>query len=178
MFQITNDQKPFTCRGVLSAVNSIYDPLGFLEPVTVRGRLILRELTTQAEDWDSPLPKDREIDWINWTESLKDLQRFQIPRSYASFSTAGAESKELCVFADASVQAVAAVAYIKLTTHDGRIEVSFVFGKKKLAPQAGLTIPRLELCASVFAVEIAELLVAKMASLLKPSPTTHTVKLY
>ncbi|KAI3370836.1 hypothetical protein L3Q82_007362 [Scortum barcoo] len=50
MFQIEDDQKPFTRRGVLSTVNSLYDPLGFLAPITVHGRLILRELTMQAED--------------------------------------------------------------------------------------------------------------------------------
>lgn len=74
MFQIEDDQKPFTRRGVLSTVNSLYNPLGFLTPITVHGRLILRELTTQAEDWDSPLPKDMEIEWTRWRESLQDLE--------------------------------------------------------------------------------------------------------
>ena len=161
-FQIAGDQKPFTRRGVLSMVNSLYDPLGFLAPVSVRGRLILRDLTMQAEDWDTPLPKDMEMEWSRWRESLQDLKEIQIPRPYASFSTAGAKSKELCVFADASVKAIAAVAYIKVTSHVGQTEVGFVLGKTKLAPQPGLTIPRLELCAAVLAVEIAELIVAEM----------------
>ena len=161
-FQIAGDQKPFTRRGVLSMVNSLYDTLGFLAPVSVRGRLILRGLTMQAEDWDTPLPKDMEMEWSRWRESLQDLQEIQIPRTYASFSTAGAKSKELCVFADASVKAIAAVAYIKVTSHVGQTEVGFVLGKTKLAPQPGLTILRLELCAAVLAVEIAELIVAEM----------------
>lgn len=57
------DKKPFTCRGVLSTVNSLYDPLGFLAPVTIQGRLLLKEPSTQAEDWDSPLPADMEKKW-------------------------------------------------------------------------------------------------------------------
>ena len=161
-FQIENDKKPFTRRGVLSTVNSLYDPLGFVAPVSVHGRLILRELTTQAEDWDSPLPKNMEIEWTRWKESLQDLQDLQIPRPYTSLSTAGAQVRELCVFADASVKAVAAVAYIKVTNHENQPEVGFVFGKAKLAPQPDLTIPRLELCAAVLAVEIAELIVEEM----------------
>ena len=161
-FQIEDDHKPFTRRGVLSTVNSLYDPLGFLAPITVHGRLILRELTTQAEDWDSPLPKDMEIEWTRWKQSLQDLEGLQIPRPYTSFSTSGALRRELCVFADASVKAIAAVAYIKVTSHQEQTEIGFVFGKAKLAPQPGLTIPRLELCAAVLAVEIAEMVVTEM----------------
>ncbi len=98
-----------------STVNSLYDPLGFLTPITVHGRLILRELTKQAEDWDTPLPKDMETEWTRWKRSLRDLEGLQIPRPYTSFSTAGALRRELCIFADASVKAIAAVAYINLT---------------------------------------------------------------
>ncbi|KAI3367313.1 hypothetical protein L3Q82_008361 [Scortum barcoo] len=134
----------------------------FLAPITVHGRLILRELTMQADDWDLPLPKDMEIEWTRWKQSLQDLKELQIPRPYASFSTTGALRRELCVFADASVKAIAAVAYIKVTSHQEQTEIGFVFGKAKLAPQPGLTIPRLELCAAVLAVEIVEMIVTEM----------------
>lgn len=33
-FQVPQTQKPFTRRGVFSAINSLFDPLGFLAPVT------------------------------------------------------------------------------------------------------------------------------------------------
>ncbi|RXN24352.1 hypothetical protein ROHU_022274 [Labeo rohita] len=75
---------------------------------------------------------------------------------------AGALRRELYVFADASVKAIAAVAYIKVTSHQDQTEIGFVFGKAKLAPQPDLTIPRLELCAAVLAIEIAEMVVAEM----------------
>jgi len=53
--------------------------------------------------------------------------------------------REFCIFADASVKAKAAIAYIKVTSHQEQTEIGFVFGKAKLAPQPDLTIPRLEL---------------------------------
>lgn len=56
----------------------------------------------------------------------------------------------------------AIVAYLKVTTQNGKSEVGFVFGKAKLAPQPELTIPRQELCAAVLAVEIAELIDEEM----------------
>lgn len=62
--------------------------------------------------------------------------------------------------ADVSVKAVAA--YPRLTSCEGFIEVSFVFGKAKLAPQPDVTVPRLELRAAVLAVEIAEMILAEM----------------
>ena len=43
-FQISLPEKPYTRRGVLAVVNSLYDPLGLAIPVTLRGRLLLREL--------------------------------------------------------------------------------------------------------------------------------------
>ncbi len=39
-FQVTNSEKPFTRRGVLSVINSLYDPLGLVTPVTIRGRAL------------------------------------------------------------------------------------------------------------------------------------------
>lgn len=153
-FNIPESQKPFTRRGVLSTINSLFDPLGILAPVTVQGRLLLRELVSQGTDWDTPLPEEKFMKWQGWQDSLQELNELNIPRTYASFSLTRAKSTELCIFSDASVKAIAAVAYLKVKAEDGLLEVSFVLGKAKLAPLAELTIPRLELCAAVLATEI------------------------
>lgn len=63
------------------------------------------------------------------------------------------------MFADASVKAIAAVGYLKVADLHGHTDVNFLFGKSKLAPQPDITGPRLELCAAVLVVEIAELIV-------------------
>ncbi|XP_026119086.1 uncharacterized protein LOC113098285 [Carassius auratus] len=162
VFHVSDDDKPFTRRGVLSTVNGLYDPLGFLAPVTIQGRLLLRELTKQGKSWDSPLPEDMEAEWRKWKNSLQDLKELQIPRVCTSIPLSDVQSKELCVFADASVKAIAAVGYLKVTDHHGHTDVNFLFGKSKLAPQPDITVPRLELCAAVLAVEIAELIVEEM----------------
>lgn len=80
-------------------------------------------------------------------------QNLHIPRTYASFPVTQAKTMELCVFSDASVKAISAVAYLRTTYVDGHHEVGFVLGKAKLAPQPELTVPRLEVCAAVLAVE-------------------------
>jgi hypothetical protein len=43
---------PFTRRGLLSAVSSIFDPIGFLSPFTVSGRMLLRKACPEGIDWD------------------------------------------------------------------------------------------------------------------------------
>ena len=48
-FRISMKDKPFTRRGVLSNVNSIYDPLGLAAPVTLEGRKILQQLVAMGK---------------------------------------------------------------------------------------------------------------------------------
>lgn len=161
-FHVPQSQTPFTRGGVLSTVNSLFDPLGFLAPVTIKGRLLLRELTNSNLEWESPLPQEMYEDWKTWQDSLQDLKALHVPRSYVSFSISQAKTTELCVSADASVKAIAAVAYLKVTHEDGHNEVGFVLGKAKLAPVPELTIPRLGLCAAVLAVELSELVTEEL----------------
>lgn len=157
-FQVSTAEKPYTRRGVLSIINSLYDPLGFAAPVSIKGRALLRELSMDAGGWDDPLPERMQEEWSTWKESLKHLEQVRIPRMYTSISFCGAAKRELCIFCDASTKAIAAVAYVKITDTEGKSELGFVFGKAKLAPQQDITIPRLELCAAVLAIEIADLI--------------------
>ncbi|XP_034163934.2 uncharacterized protein LOC117598271 [Pangasianodon hypophthalmus] len=150
--------KPFTRRGVLSTVNSVFDPLGLLAPVTIQGRALLRELTFEQSDWDTFLPEDKLSKWEAWRDSLQDLEQLHVPRTYTTTSLTEAVYTELCVFSDASTKAIGAVAYLKALQKDGQVEVGFVMGKAKLAPLSEPTIPRLELCAAVLAVEMADLI--------------------
>ncbi|XP_059837241.1 uncharacterized protein LOC132400293 [Hypanus sabinus] len=157
-FSVPTVIKPFTRRGVLSTVNSIFDPLGLLAPVTIQGRALLRELTSEPSDWDTLLPEDKLSKWEAWRDSLPDLKQLHIQRRYTVTSPTEAALTELCVFSDASTKAIGAVAYLKVVGKDGQVEVGFVTGKAKLTPPSEPTIPRLELCAAVLAVEMADLI--------------------
>ncbi|XP_028330318.1 uncharacterized protein LOC114480395 isoform X4 [Gouania willdenowi] len=81
---------------------------------------------------------------------------------YTSIPMSAAERKEIIVFCDASIKAVGAVAYLKLSNTEGHSEVGFLLGKARLAPKPDITIPRLELCAAVLAVEVAELVLEEL----------------
>ncbi|XP_041424892.1 uncharacterized protein LOC121395423 [Xenopus laevis] len=161
-FQVSREVKPFTRRGILATVNSLYDPLGFATPITVQGKALVRELSVDQCDWDTPLSPDKETQWRTWTEDLIHLEGFSIPRPYVPVSFTATRRKEVCVFSDASTMAIAAVAYLKVTDSDGQCHVGFIMGKSKLAPKPAHTVPRLELCAAVLSVELAEQIVEEM----------------
>lgn len=55
--------KPIACdaltkRKILSQVNSIYDPLGLAGSVTVKAKILMRQLwiSDLTLDWDDPIP--------------------------------------------------------------------------------------------------------------------------
>ncbi|XP_040077158.1 uncharacterized protein LOC120849101 [Ixodes scapularis] len=156
-FRVLVQDTPFTRRGVLSMVNSVYDPFGFVAPVTIQGKSLLQELVTETCEWDSPLPENKRKEWENWKDSLQAFEQLEVPRTYAAVSLSTAQQKEVNIFSDASTKVVAAVAYLRTTDSDGTCHVGFIMSKAKLAPRPEHTIPRLELRGAVLAVELAEL---------------------
>ena len=65
------EDKPFTKRGILSLTNSLYDPIGFISPVILEGRLFQREVLSvrgpgddlAAYGWDDLLPSCYQKEW-------------------------------------------------------------------------------------------------------------------
>ncbi len=164
-FQITILERPYTRRGVLAVVNSIYDPQGFVTPVTLQGRLQLHELTEMGNkarsknsneihlDWDDPLPQHLRSKWSCWKKSLGELEDIQIPRCYRPDLFGEAEKSEIHAFSDASDKAIGVAVYLKQTNHQGEIAISLLFPQARLSPKQATTVPRLELCAAVLSAQ-------------------------
>ncbi|XP_061186136.1 uncharacterized protein LOC133194158 [Saccostrea echinata] len=164
---------PLTKRGILSCLNSLYDPLGFIAPVILQGRVLFREVINLPVGWDDMVPMNIANGWRTWCNTLYQLSSLQISRTIVPTSLGESNRKEIHLFSDTSEKAVCAVAYLRVITIDNaRIQVGFLMGKSKLSPQLGHTIPRLELCAAVLCTELA-------AFVLKHIDTTiHEVKFY
>lgn len=83
----------------------MYNPLGFVE-----GRDILRDISANVNEWDTELPKVKLEKWQQWKDSLKQVEKLEIPRMYTFIPLSAAKRKEIIVFCDASIKAVGAVA--------------------------------------------------------------------
>ena len=71
-----------------------------------------------------------------------------VPRCYFPMHLQVA-SKNLHGFSDASEDAYAAVVYLRIVGSDGKVHISLVTSKTKVAPIKRLSIPRLELCGAL-----------------------------
>lgn len=92
---------------------------------------------------------------VSWIQSLVSLKGLQIPRMYSDISFEDANRRKVLVFADASKEAIAVSAYLKLYDVDRSI-ISFLMGKAEVAPSHDHSIPRLELCEAVLATTIED----------------------
>ena len=145
---------PFTRRGLLSVLASIYDPLGLIAPYMLPAKLLLQRLANQGLDWDSKIPNSDCVLWEKWLKSLPKLSEVSIPRLHKNFTDA--ESCELHCFADASSDGFGAVCYFRICKSNQYV-CSFVIGKSRVSPVKTLSTPRLELCAAVVAVRLAKM---------------------
>ncbi|XP_062592880.1 uncharacterized protein LOC134254337 [Saccostrea cucullata] len=145
--------RPFTQRGLLSTLNSLFDPMGFIAPLVITGRILARNICSAGTTWDEDLPDTYRQDWENWTQSLHSLSSFTIPRMFMLDSLSTVDKPEIHIYSDASEKAIAAVAFVKDSISG---KYGFILGKAKLASLLGHTIPRLELCAAVLATEIGD----------------------
>lgn len=132
-------------------------------------------LTSSEADWDSPLDDSFRLKWSAWVNSVHHLDDVRIPRMCCKYFVCESQHKEVHIFTDASKDTIAAVAFLKVWKDEEISDIGFLMGKAKVAPTHGHTIPRLELCAAVFGIEIADIIREKMD--LENSGFTVTVRL-
>ena len=64
----------------VSVAASVFDPLGIVEPFTVKTRILMQELWKHNLTWDEDLPSDVRLQWTSWMEDIKCLSHVSIPR--------------------------------------------------------------------------------------------------
>ena len=138
-----------TRRVLSSNIARIFDPVGFLCPVLLKGKLLMRELWSYKElGWDDSIPAEIASKWICFLRSLLKLSEVRFPRSlWPKDEVVGLPT--LIIFSDGSASAFGAAAYIRWKLTDGTYWSRLIMAKCKIAPKDILSIPRMEINGSV-----------------------------
>lgn len=62
-------------RSILSDIYNVFDPLGLLTPVLIKGKIFLQQLWSMNLGWDSTLPSDLQSRWKNFYGQIKNLEK-------------------------------------------------------------------------------------------------------
>ena len=153
----------FTKRSFLSETSRIYDPMGFLSPVTVGLKILYQKLWIAGIGWDDNLTPELQQSWLQIRNNLDQLSGIKFPRwLYTSHNVV-----ELHCFADASKDAYAAVVYAR-TTDNGIVKTNIIAAKTRVAPIKIVSVPKLELCGATLVTRLLRLIIESIKLKEKP----------
>ncbi|MEG0455778.1 MAG: A17 family peptidase, partial [Bacteroides sp.] len=161
-FQFDLPDRPYTRRGILSAVSSFYDPLGLLSPLCLPPKMLLQKLCRDGLGWDEPIGQDDIKTWQEWLRLVNSIGISSIPRCIQPQYYVSMIEKELHIFGDASETGYGIVAYLRCIIDGTEPTCTLLFGKSRVAPIKSVTIPRLELAAATLAVRTSQQLKGAM----------------
>ncbi|XP_058817853.1 uncharacterized protein LOC131681159 [Topomyia yanbarensis] len=145
-----------TKKEVVRVLMSIFDPLGLLVNVLMYLKILIQEIWRSNIDWDETITAVQLAKWHTWLKVIEKVETVSVPRCYRLITSCSPQTNvQLHVFVDASINGIAAVAYLRFE-EDDKIECSFVAAKTRVAPNKLTSIPRLELQAAVIGVRLAQ----------------------
>ncbi|KRY28041.1 hypothetical protein T01_6882 [Trichinella spiralis] len=110
-------------------------------------------------EWDDPLPAEINGKWISWKDELERLSAVRVQCALVPVHRDQVGRSELHVYGDASEAAYGAVAYLLTQASDG---VPQVLAKARVGPIKRLSLPRLELIASLLAARLKAYITKEM----------------
>lgn len=154
-----------TKRSILSDIARIFDPLGFLTPITLYAKVIMQHIWTLGIDWDEKPPVEVCRTWSQFKSELTKLSDISIPRCILSSSS---DIFEIHGFCDASEKGYACVIYFRKFIRNA-YEISLVSAKAKVSPLKRISIPRMELCAACLLSDLYSTVCSALSNNLKVS---------
>lgn len=153
--KISSSDTPATKRSVLSALSSVFDPLGLVTPVMVRGKLLMRDLWREGAGWDDPLSAEHLATWNRLEKDISLLHNIKFNRKASENNTT------LIIYTDASKDIYGFSCFAQCK-NDDNVETNLIFSKCKSAPTKSKTLPTLELLAVFLACKCLPTLLASM----------------
>ena len=126
-----------TKREMLSAINSIFDPLGIVSPVMITGKILYSIACLKKLSWDEAIPEEIQNPWNKWVKSIESCNSVLIPRSVGH-----GESSDVVLHAcsEASKSAICVAVYATLLNKESVLDQHLLVAKSRIAPK-DTTIP-------------------------------------
>jgi hypothetical protein len=118
---------------LLRILHSLYNPMGVLIPFTITGILALQMCSRQGLTWKAKLPGDIKEAWDPWMSQVQELNGYSFIRTIIPGEQPNKTKKQIHLFADASKDAYAAVAYMRCKSN-GKVTVRFIQAKSRVRP--------------------------------------------
>jgi hypothetical protein len=145
----------FTKRSLLSAIASVFDPMGHLGFAMVPAKLVFQDVCRTKYTWDCKLSDEFQKKINKWVQNLRGIKQVRVPRIMVAI---GADEVDLHIFVDASSTCFAAMAFLRSLVPQGRVVVRLVCSRNRLGPLKGISIPRMELNGALMGARLANLL--------------------
>ncbi|KAG5666357.1 hypothetical protein PVAND_014391 [Polypedilum vanderplanki] len=164
-FKLVKDcQERPTKRIQSSTIARIFDIMGFLSHLVIRGRILLQRSWQNGIDWDQPITENEHKLWLEWLAELENAAKIKIPRQLCEGKDLFDSSEvEIHAFCDAGAEAYASVVYV-VSKHKGKRTSRIVMARAKVTPlryksKTKVTeIPRLELFAALSAARLTHMI--------------------
>ena len=154
-----------TKRNVMKFLASIYDPLGLVNPIVVRLKILFQTLCIENFGWDSEITGYYLNQWNTILDEFENSECITFPRLYANV-TEDVKSVQLHVFNDASERAYGTCAYLRYSYKSGEVKTALVTAKSRVAPIKKKSMPRLELLANLLGSRLLETLKTDLKNVL------------
>lgn len=163
VFSVDIERRECTKRNILSTIARLWDLMGFVAPVTLLAKLILKSLWKNNIDWDEIPPSNIITLWQQFEAELPMLQSLKLNRHIGVREGAVVT---VLGFADASESAYGGVVYLHLCFPDvDQSVVNLVCAKSKVAPsKTVITLARMELCANLVLSKLMHLVIEAYSS--------------
>ncbi|XP_075157645.1 uncharacterized protein LOC142230911 [Haematobia irritans] len=135
----------YTKKEILSEISKIFDPAGWLAPMVVLAKILMRKVRLSNVDWDEVVPNNCFQDWRKFLDTYSMLDSIQLPRWISYYSRCQVQFHAFC---DASDNAYATAIYIRVLLENQSVAVNLLTSKSRVSPIKTLSIPKLELCGA------------------------------
>lgn len=133
-------------RQVLQILMTLFDPIGFVQFVTSKMKILYHKLCQENYDWDQVLNDEHFSLWQKCLEWFKDIRKINIPRIYCPHYSNASEI-QLWAFGDSGKDIACGVIFFRfMNQQNEQIGYNLVLSKSFVTPiKQQRTIPELEL---------------------------------